>query len=486
MAERKMPIRAAFDASDPGVVMLDTLRTALGKTDPELIRAASGEFKGVHDKLKSVVDTLDRHLDALDKHWTTGDDAKQVKEQLHRLRTSTVAVMNAIVETSLPGGRSGPPSTPRGVVPALDVYASSLNQFRGENVPKPTESDIDWYDAALEAGAAGAAGGAIAGSPFAGVGAIPGAVIGGVGGLIVGGIVGGIGSIFGDGPFLNLFGESKEEKDMKAAEEHLKKLTQATQAANDLFPASLDTDVPKFDMTPPTFNPITGPGGPLPNANVSTGVDGPGNLGSLGDLGTGLPGDGLGFDPAAYGGYPPYGPGDGSGSAPGGGQYGNGLDGGGSNGTGLNGLDGSGLNGNGVNGNGVNGAGLDGSGLDGGGTGNGPNGAGQGTSLAAHTPRLDAPPGGSGGGPGTGYGTGFGANGYGGYGAGAGGGAGGVTGVNAAGLRPSAGGSMLPVAPHSAGRGDEREERERTTWLLEDEDFFMSDQPTTSPRIDKA
>ncbi|XVQ87382.1 WXG100 family type VII secretion target [Microbispora siamensis] len=480
MAERKMPIRAAFDASDPGVVMLDTLRTALGKTDPELIRAASGEFKGVHDKLKSVVDTLDKHLDALDKHWTTGDDAKQVKEQLRRLRTSTVAVMNAIVETSLPGGHSGPPSTPRGVVPALDVYASSLNQFRGENVPKPTKSDIDWYDAALEAGAVGAAGGAIAGSPFAGVGAIPGAVIGGVGGFIVGGIGGAIGSIFGDGPFLNLFGESKEEKDMKAAEEHLKKLTQATQAANDMFPASLDTDVPKFDTTPPKFDPITGPGGSLPNGNVPTGVSGPGNLGSLGDLGTGPSGNGLGFDVGGHGGYPPYGVGDGAGSGLGGdGPNGNGLDGGGSDGTGLNGLDGSGLNGSGLNGTGL------------GGNGDGLNGAGQGTSLAAHTPQLGGPggPGGLGsGGPGTGYGTGFGAGG--GYGAGAGGGAGsgggGVTGVNAAGLRPSAGGSMLPVAPHGAGKGEEREERERTTWLLEDEDFFMSDQPTTSPRIDRA
>ncbi|MEU6425894.1 hypothetical protein ABZ860_08320 [Microbispora sp. NPDC046973] len=482
MAERKMPIRAAFDASDPGVVMLDTLRDALGKTDPELIRAASGEFKGVHDKLKSVVDTLDKHLDALDKHWTTGDDAKQVKEQLRRLRTSTVAAMNAIVETSLPGGRAGPPSTPRGVVPALDVYASSLNQFRGENVPKPTKSDIDWYDAALEAGAVGAAGGAIAGSPFAGVGAIPGAVIGGVGGFIVGGIGGAIGSIFGDGPFLNLFGESKEEKDMKAAEEHLKKLTQATQAANDMFPASLETDVPKFDMTPPTFDPVTGPGGRLPNGNVPTGVTGPGNLGSLGDLGTGTSGNGLGDGgfPGWNGGYPPYGLGDGS--------NGNGLDGGGPNGTGPNGLDGSGLNANGLNGTGLNGNGLNGAGLDGSGNGNGSNGTGQGTSLAAHTPRLDAP-GGFGGGPGTGNGTGFGPNGYGGYGAGAGGGAGagagGVTGVNAAGLRPSAGGSMLPVAPHGAGRGEEREERERTTWLLEDEDFFMSDQPTTSPRIDR-
>ncbi len=477
MAERKMPIRAAFDASDPGVVMLDTLRTALGKTDPELIRAASGEFKGVHEKLKSVVDTLDRHLDALDKHWTTGDDAKQVKEQLRRLRTSTVAVMNAIVETSLPGGRAGPPSTPGGVVPALDVYASSLNQFRGENVPKPTKSDVDWYDAALEAGAVGAAGGAIAGSPFAGIGAVPGAVIGGVGGFIVGGIGGAIGSVFGDGPFLNLFGESKEEKDMKAAEEHLKKLTQATQAANDLFPASLDTDVPKFDVTPPKFDPITGPGGSLPGGNVPTDVDGPGDLGSLGDLGTGPSGNVPGFDVGWNGGYPPYGLGDGPGSGLGGdGPNGNGLDGGGSDGTGLNGLDGSGLNGTGLNGTGLGGNG-------------GPNGAGQGTSLAAHTPRLDGPGGFGGGGPGTDYGTGFGANGYGGYGAGAGGGsgsgAGGVTGVNAAGLRPSAGGSMLPVAPHGAGKGEEREERERTTWLLEDEDFFMSDQPTTSPRIDR-
>ncbi|MEV4461846.1 WXG100 family type VII secretion target, partial [Microbispora sp. NPDC049633] len=161
MAERKMPIRAAIDASDPGVVMLDTLRTSLEKTDPELIRAASGEFKGVHDKLKSVVETLDRHLDSLDKHWTTGEDAKQVKEQLRRLRASTVAVMTAIVETSAAAGQSGSPSA-RGVVPALDVYASSLNQFRGENVPEPTKSDIDWYDAAVEAGAVGAAGGAIA------------------------------------------------------------------------------------------------------------------------------------------------------------------------------------------------------------------------------------------------------------------------------------------------------------------------------------
>ncbi|MGW5261238.1 WXG100 family type VII secretion target [Microbispora sp. NPDC004025] len=475
MAERKMPIRAAIDASDPGVVMLDTLRTSLEKTDPELIRAASGEFKGVHDKLKSVVETLDRHLDSLDKHWTTGEDAKQVKEQLRRLRASTVAVMTAIVDTSAAAGQSGSPSA-RGVVPALDVYASSLNQFRGENVPEPTKSDIDWYDAAVEAGAVGAAGGAIAGSPFAGVGAIPGAVIGGVGGFIVGGLAGAIGSAFGDGPFLNLFGESKEEKDMKAAEEHLKKLSQATQAANALFPESLDTDVPKFDMTPPSYDPTSGPGTTLPSGSVPTDVRGWQNPASLGDLGTGSGPDGLGD-----GGFPgwngtgdPYGPG-----GPGGG-IGTGLDGTGP-GNGLGGLNAglnAGLNG-GVGAPGSTGAGASGTRLDDSGLG--------GTSLSGHTPQNAVPnglTGAAGSGPGTGYGGGgYGAGG--GSGAGPGIGAGGV-GVNGAASRAAAGNGMVPMAPHGASGGGERQERERTTWLLEDEDFFVSDQQTTSARIDKA
>ncbi|MGI5161055.1 WXG100 family type VII secretion target [Microbispora sp. CA-102843] len=491
MAERKMPIRAAIDASEPGVVTLDSLRTALEKTDPELIRAASGEFKSVHDKLKSVVETLDRHLDALDKHWTTGEDAKQVKEQLRRLRGSMAAAMTAIVDTSLPGGQTGPPS-PHGVVPALDVYASSLNQFRGENVPKPTKSDVDWYDAAVEAGAVGAAGGAIAGSPFAGVGAIPGAVIGGVGGFIVGGIGGAIGSVFGDGPFFNLFGESKEEKDMKAAEEHLKKLTQATQAANALFPASLDTDVPKFDSTPPAYTPVTGPGTTLPNGTLPTDVRGWQNPSSLGDLGTGSGPNGLGD-----GGFPgwngvgdPYGPGTG---VPGGGI--------GSGGTGLDGT-GGGLDGNGPGGDlngGLGGTGAGGSaGTGSGGTGGngtrldgtGSDGAGHGTSLSAHTPQpadFGGPTGASGAGSGTGYGGGYG----GGYGASAGSGAGsgigtGGTGVNTAALRAGAGNGVVPMAPHGTGGDGERQERERSTWLLEDEDVFVSDQQTTSPRIDRA
>ncbi|MEU8277441.1 WXG100 family type VII secretion target [Microbispora bryophytorum] len=488
MAERKMPIRAAIDASDPGVVMLETLRTSLEKTDPELIRAASGEFKSVHDKLKSVVDTLDRHLDSLDKHWTTGEDAKQVKEQLHRLRASTVAVMTAIVDTSAPAGQSGSPSA-RGVVPALDVYASSLNQFRGENVPEPTKSDVDWYDAAVEAGAVGAAGGAIAGSPFAGVGAIPGAVIGGVGGFVVGGLAGVIGSAFGDGPFLNLFGESKEEKDMKAAEEHLKKLTQATQAANALFPASLDTDVPKFDMTPPTFTPVTGPGATFPNPTLRTDMGEWQNPASLGDLGTGSTGTtglGDGGFPGWNGSGDPYGPGTG---VPGGGT---GLDGAGG------GLDGNGLDGNGTGGDSNGGLGGTGAGA-GTGTGGGTNGdtgangtrpgdAGLGgTSLSGHTPQTAVPnnlTGATGSGPGTGYGGGYGG---GGYGAGGGSGAGiGAGGVGGAASRAGAGNGMVPMAPHAAGGGGEHQERERTTWLLEDEDFFVSDQKTTSPRIDRA
>ncbi|WP_432930051.1 WXG100 family type VII secretion target [Microbispora sp. CA-135349] len=479
MAERKMPIRAAIDASDPGVVTLDALRTALDKTDPELIRAASGEFKSVHDKLKSVIETLDRHLDALDKHWTTGEDAKQVKEQLRRLRASTAAVMTAIVDTSLPAGQMGPPS-PRGVVPALDVYASSLNQFKGENVPKPTKSDVDWYDAAVEAGAVGAAGGAVAGSPFAGVGAIPGAVIGGVGGFIVGGIGGAIGSVFGDGPFFNLFGESKEEKDMKAAEEHLKKLTQATLAANALFPDALDTDVPRFDTTPPAYTPVTGPGATLPNPALPTDVRGWRNPASLGDLGTGSNGPGGPGDdgfPGWNGAGDPYGPGvPGIGTGTGGtgadggpnGGLGGGLGGGSYGGAGIPGLDGTGTTGAGVNGPGANGTGANGT---------QPDGTGLGTSLSAHTPQ---PPhtGGPAGGSGAGYG---------GYGAGGGaGGVGGMGGTGATAAAPRAGNGMVPMAPHGTGGGGERQERERTTWLLEDEDFFVSDQQTTSPRIDRA
>ncbi|WP_169950613.1 WXG100 family type VII secretion target [Microbispora sp. H11081] len=471
MAERRMPIRAAIDASDPGVVMLETLRDSLQKTDPELIRAASGEFRSVHDKLKSVVEVLDRHLDSLDKHWTTGEDAKQVKEQLRRLRASTVAVMTAIVDTSASGGQAGSPSA-RGVVPALDVYASSLNQFRGENVPEPTKSDIDWYDAAVEAGAVGAAGGAIVGSPFAGVGAIPGAVIGGVGGFIVGGLAGAIGSAFGDGPFFNLFGESKEEADMKAAEEHLKKLAQATQTANALFPESLDTDVPKFDMPPPTFNPLTGPGTTLPSGMVPTDVKGWQSPASLGDLGAGQNGLGDGGIPGWDGAGDPYGPGGGIGTGPGGAGPGSGLDGG------LNGGVNGGAGAPGLNGsmpNGANGTRLDDAGLGG-------------TSLSGHTPQAGLPgdlTGATGPGPGTGYGGGaYGTGGGAGGVAGPGGGAGGV-GVNGAASRAVANGGMIPMAPHGASGGGERQEHERGTWLLEDEDFFVSDQQTTSPRIDK-
>ncbi|OPG02775.1 hypothetical protein, partial [Microbispora sp. GKU 823] len=58
--------------------------------------------------------------------------------------------------------------------------------------------------------------------------------------------------------------------------------------------------------------------------------------------------------------------------------------------------------------------------------------------------------------------------------------------ANASALRTGAGNGMVPVAPHGTGGDGERQERERTTWLLEDEDFFVSDQKTTSPRIDRA
>jgi hypothetical protein len=48
-------------------------------------------------------------------------------------------------------------------------------------------------------------------------------------------------------------------------------------------------------------------------------------------------------------------------------------------------------------------------------------------------------------------------------------------------------GSAMPFVPHGgSGTSEGDEERERSTWLLEDEDLFMSDRPVTSPLIDGA
>ncbi|WP_051712933.1 hypothetical protein [Spirillospora albida] len=114
------------------------------------------------------------------------------------------------------------------------------------------------------------------------------------------------------------------------------------------------------------------------------------------------------------------------------------------------------------------------------------------------TPKTDLSsfPGGGGGGlPGGGAGGGFGADpgGFGGAGAGAGGGIGaggpgagpglGGAGRNAAGMRGGMPMGGMPMAPGGGQGGGQNEERERNTWLTEDEDVWGADDDTAPPVI---
>ncbi|MCG5218946.1 hypothetical protein [Streptosporangium sp. KLBMP 9127] len=472
MVQRTAAIRATIDASSSEGIMLEMLRTALQSSKPELITQAAAEFTGVRDKLERLLDVLEQHQAALDEHWTAGDDATQVKEQLRKLKLSTVEVVQSIRATDQ--GRGAPSgveldtedAVPLGMVPAMDNYASILASSR-DDVPDDTEQEVDMGEAALQGAGAGALAGAGIGVWFAGVGAAPGAIIGGV----VGGIGGAVGSsLGGDGPLFNLWGETKAEEDLRKAEEHLAALTTATALANDNFPVLLRTDIPQFDDPGTPFDPgdSTWPG-EIPGGTIPAGFTPPYDPALSGDLN----------DPN------PYAPGlgdDGTWPDPPG-QDGTGPDGTGPDGTGP---DGTGPDGADPNHPGTStlptaavpttsGTGLpEGSTLD--------------TSLATHNGQgLDSATnlGTSGNGQ-NGLGTviGNGSTGGGGTGYGSGGGVP-MTAAGAGARLPGSGmNGMMPFMPHAGGGGQGEEDRERSTWLLEDDDIFTSDQAVIPHRLD--
>ncbi|MEU7896860.1 hypothetical protein AB0B45_28860 [Nonomuraea sp. NPDC049152] len=464
MATHTSPIKAVIICpKDAEEIPLDMLREALKKTRPDLLRSAAEEFAAVRIKLDTLVEAIDKHLKILDTAWTVGEDAKQVKTQLRRMRDSAVSIMDAIADDP-----PGKPST-KGIAPALAAYSDTVAVFRGDT-PGDVGSDISTLEAAGQWGMGGAGIGFLVGGP-------PGAVIGGV----VGTIAGGITSLFSDVPFLNLVGESKQEKEMKAAREHLTKLTDATMKVNDLFPASLTTDIPQLTVPPFNTNNVPPPGSNIPGAVPATttspydssmrsgldelrdvdlrGVDDPGgvgDLGDVGDVGDGLGGSGTGghdvdgsgiddkiqsVDPSAL--DIDANPGRVDGSVPGVNGVGNGAGEGNGNGTSL----------------------------------------GKTTSLSGYDPSLaqtgitDPTSFGNGNSSGSGHSS----NGVGvGVSAGASGGASGAGGGGG-----GRGGITPTVLPHGgSGSKTEEEERWRDTCYLEDEDLFQSDAKFTIGRID--
>ncbi|WP_433366019.1 hypothetical protein [Streptosporangium sp. CA-115845] len=506
MVAREMPIRQQIDTSEFGGITLDLLRTSLGNTKPELVENAAAEFRSAMANLKALIVTLDHHLDAFNKHWTVGEDAKIVKEQLQRIRVSAQSLVDTIVAPA-PSG-----TNPTGVAPALEMYSTTLKAFRGDHVPQNADRDVSFLEGAFQGGVTGAAAGGGVGVFFGGVGAAPGAVIGAVTGTVIGGAT----SLFTDGPFQNMFGDSKEERDMKAAQKHLKALTAATAQVNEAFPQSVRTDIPEF--TPPGIvipTTDTPPGGPRPGAGVyppgggqpytpalamngftpSFGQGGPDDLRGFEDPNGGVPGAGAGQSGSGT---------DGSGTD-GSGQNGSGQSGSGTDGSGT---DGSGQNGSGQYGSGVGGGYPGGAGADGS-RGNIPDPAGNSggdTELAGYNTQLNNLAGGqhlpdnanlrgpAGIGPGNATagtaspllpgsasplpGSTFG---HGGGGPGAD-----SRGMSAA-RGPGTSGSMMPFLPYGGGSANEgNEEHSRSTWLLEDEDLFMSDRPVTSPLINGA
>ncbi|SEG99437.1 hypothetical protein SAMN05444920_11341 [Nonomuraea solani] len=477
MAEYQGTIRTQIDDTEFDGATLELLRQTLEKNKPQLIGQAAAEFLEAKARLDNLVGVIDKHLRELDSHWTAGDDAKTVKDQLRKLRKAASDISTTISDQ--PVDASNPPKNPHGVAPALIFHAKTLSAARGD-VPDDPGSDISYGESALQFGIAGAA----IGSFFGGVGAVPGAAIGAAVGLVAGGIT----RIFSDVPFLNLIGDSKEEQDRKKAAEAIKLLSQDTKLNNEVYPVELRTDIPQFTALSPNLPTTPFNGGKGVNANLPDGLNQPFDP----TKGVGLDGlnqDGLrdpnehqipGMnidDPTSNLPGDLDGIGDGIGDGDVGAGIGTGPDGTGGNG--VNGPNGQNLNIPGLNDpNGVNG---------------GPNGLKTPDGLNTPTTSLAGLPDPStlshpSSNPSTGLpnGTGIG-NPYGGSGAGNGGfGTGGPgAGVNAAGLRGGMGNGagMLPMtslagAGRGAGGGD-RDEKERTTYLLEDEDYFMSDVSTT-------
>ncbi|MFI6733799.1 hypothetical protein ACIBI9_12785 [Nonomuraea sp. NPDC050451] len=466
MAEYQAPIRGEIGSIEFEGATLDLLRDTLAKNKPQLVGQAAAEFLEAKVRLDNLVDVIDKHLRELDKYWTAGEDAKTVKAQLRKLRKAAADISTTISDQ--PVDPKNPPKNPHGVAPALIVHARTLQVAKGD-VPDNPGSDIDFGEAAVTGGVAGAA----IGSFFGGVGAVPGVVIGAGVGLLVGGIT----RFISDIPFVNLWGDSKEEKDRKKAAEAIKLLSQDTKLNNDVFPTELRTDIPQFMALSPNvptdpFGGKTGVGGTIPAGlsqpyDPTAGLDGLNQDGLQDPSRHQIPGIGTTTDPTSTF---PNGTGIGNvGTGIGNGQNGIGA-GNGQNGAGnIPGLTdpSSALNAN-ANPN------LNGS--------QGPNAGGPTTSLAGMPdPSLSGP---STSLPTTGIGSPYGGSGTGG--SGFGGGAGMGNGVNAAGLRGLGGGSsMVPAVPLTGGQGSgqERQERERTTFLLEDEDLFRSDVTTTNHLI---
>jgi hypothetical protein len=469
MAENQTYIRQHVDDSEFDGSTLDMVRETLGKNKPQLLQSAAGEFMTAKERLDHLIGVLDKHLAELDKHWTGSDDSRVVKAQLRRLRESAHSVSTVINDR--PPGTQQHPAKASGVAPALEQQGLTLAASRSD-VPDTPDRDVSILEGAMQGaeggGGVGAGVGAGVGFFAAGVGAIPGAAAGAVIGGLTGAVAGGVTAVFTDGPFANLFGDSKEEQDRKRAKEHIKKLSEATKANNDAFPASLRTDIPEFDMAPvdlpdtpfsrqgPTASGL--PAGIHPPYDPSA-LSGP-KLNGFGypDVNTdGFNGDQIpGYDGTTPTGTLP----DGSGI--------------GNAGTGLNGTDLNNPDLNNPDSPHLNGADLaDGSRTAQTGTGgNAPT-----TALAGAPDPTAANHANTAFATNAGYnGAGSGMSGAGGTGAGGGAGGAGIRGL---------GGNGMFGAPHGggAGGGEDTQERERTTWLLEDEDVFSSDESTTSAFI---
>ncbi|GAA2391720.1 WXG100 family type VII secretion target [Nonomuraea africana] len=461
MATYTSPIKARIEDTSSEELPLDMLREAIKNTKPDLVRAAAEEFAAIGVKLDTMIEILDTHLKALDKSWTVGEDAKQVKAQLRRLRDSAASVRESISD----GDKSR--CATRGIGPALAAYSDTLRAFRGDP-PDKAGSDISTLEAAGQWGMGGAGIGFMVGGP-------PGAVIGGV----IGTIAGGITSLFSDVPFLNMVGESKQEKEQKAANKFLRELTKATvETAHWRFPESLKTDIPQFTVPQVKVKDLQAPGGVGPGGlpGLSTKAYDP----TLGKGPDGL--DGSGLD--GLGEFDGDGP-DGSdvddidldGRAPDGSDLGGGVTGSGPDGKiqtvdpGAGDIDGDPGSVDGSSppdGADVKGAGFDGKGGN--------------TSLAGYDPSMSQV--GDGTTPFGTTGTGSSSGGSGSSGGTSGGAAGVVQGAGA-GVRASASGGTPGIYPPPAsGSKTEQKERDRTTWLLEDDDLFSSDAKVTIHRID--
>ncbi|MEU6778007.1 hypothetical protein ABZ912_02305 [Nonomuraea angiospora] len=470
MAEYQAPIRGQIGSIEFEGATLDLLRDTLAKNKPQLIGQAAAEFLEAKVRLDNLVDVIDKHLRELDKSWTAGEDAKTVKKQLRKLREAAADISTTISDQ--PVDSKNPPKNPHGVAPALIVHARTLSAAKGD-VPDNPGSDIDFGEAAVTGGVAGAA----IGSFFGGVGAVPGVVIGAGVGVLVGGIT----RFISDLPFANLWGDSKEEKDRKKAAEAIKLLSQDTKLNNDVFPAELKTDIPQFMALSPNiptgpFSGKTGIGGNIP-AGLNQGYDPTADLNGLNQDGMQDPGrhqipgiDTTNNPTSTF----PNGTVGTVGSGIGNGQ--NGIGGNGQNGTGnIPGLTGPS---NALNANANVNPNLNGS--------QGPNAGNPTTTLAGMPdPSMSGP---STSLPTTGIGSPYGGPGTGGSSFGGGGASGVGNGVSAAGLRGLNGGSsMFPAAPLSnargSGGGEDQNEIVRTTYLLEDEDLFRSDVTTTNHTI---